>query len=248
MITNSYRKSEPKMTPKNFVEKIDQIDYCLIIFSNEIFNYVLENYKCELVAHLKDCTGGRDVYKFINNGKTIAFYNTYVGSTSTGNLIEETNALLEIKHYVMFGSCGSLDKEKTTNRFIIPHKAYRDEGMSYHYMEPSDYIDVNNYKIVEEIFKKYNIPYIVGSTWTTDAFYRETIEEIKERKCNGDIVVEMEVAGAQAVCDYLKTNLYNFLAAGDVLSDEEYKHDDLHNANHSLDKLDIALKIIDSID
>ena len=33
MITNSYRKSEPKMTPKNFVEKIDQIDYCLIIFS-----------------------------------------------------------------------------------------------------------------------------------------------------------------------------------------------------------------------
>lgn len=33
----------------------------------------------------------------------------------------------------MSGSAGSLDKEKTDNKFVIPTESYRDEGMSYHY-------------------------------------------------------------------------------------------------------------------
>jgi purine-nucleoside phosphorylase len=114
-------------------------------------------------------------------------------------------------------------------------------------MEPSDYVDIKNYKVVEKIFKENNIPYVLGGVWTTDAFYRETAEEIEERRKAGDIAVEMELAGAQAVCNYLGIELFDFLASGDVLSDEEYNHDELHNANHSLDKLEIALKIVENI-
>jgi purine-nucleoside phosphorylase len=235
------------MTPKNFITFVEKIDYCLIIFSHEICQHILDCYNCKAVFHLNDCTGEKTIYKFEYKGKIIAFFNTYVGSAGTGNLIEESFELFNCKHYIMFGSCGSLDKDKTNNKFIIPTKAYRDEGMSYHYMEPSDYVDIKNHKVIEKIFKDNNIPYVLGSVWTTDAFYRETIEEIDERKKAGDIAVEMELAGAQAVCNYLGIELYDFLASGDVLSEEEYNHDELHNANHSLDKLEIALKIVENI-
>ena len=247
MITNSFRKSNPKMTPKNFITPIGKIDYCLIIFSSEIFKYLLDNYRCEEIYHLNDCTGGKSIFKFEYKGKTIAFFNTYIGSAGTGNLIEESCCLINCKNYIMFGSCGSLDNDKTKNKFIIPTRAYRDEGMSYHYMEPSDYVDIKNYKVVEKIFKENDIPYVLGGVWTTDAFYRETVEEIEERRKAGDIAVEMELAGAQAVCNYLGIELFDFLASGDVLSDEEYNHDELHTANHSLDKLEIALKIVENI-
>ena len=247
MITNSFRNSKPKMTPSNFVSLVEKIDYCLIIFSHEIIEYILNNYKCDIVFLLNDCTGGRYIYKFKYNDKVIAFYNTYVGSCGTGNLIEESHAVLGCTNYIMFGSCGSLDKEKTSNNFIIPNKAYRDEGFSYHYVAASDYINIKNYEILKNIFDKYKYPYVIGGTWTTDAFYRETIEEINERKKAGDIVVEMEIAGAEAVCDYLNINLYTFLASGDVLSDEVYNHDGLHNANHDIDKFFIALKIIENL-
>lgn len=147
----------------------------------------------------------------------------------------------------MFGSCGSLDANKTKNRFIIPSSAYRDEGLSYHYMENSDYIEIKNCKQVSLIFEKYKIPYVVGKVWTTDAFLRETKNQVKLRKKEGCIAVEMELAGVQAVADYYNFQLFDFLQAGDVIEDDDYSNERLSNANHDLIKLNIALLIAENI-
>ena len=53
----------------------------------------------------------------------------------------------------------------------------------------------------------------------------------------------MEAAGVQAVCDFYGFELWDFLAAGDVLSENEYRVEGLSAANHSLDKLFIALEV-----
>ena len=71
----------------------------------------------------------------------------------------------------------------------------------------------------------------------------ETREKVRRRKAEGCIAVEMEVAGVQAVCDYHGFELYDFLAAGDVVDQEVYTPDGLHRANHSTDKLDVALAV-----
>ena len=64
--------------------------------------------------------------------------------------------------------------------------------------------------------------------------------EQKEERC---IAVEMEIAGVQSVCDFHNLDLYAFIVTGDILSEEKYEVEGLHNANHSLDKLFIALEI-----
>ena len=53
----------------------------------------------------------------------------------------------------------------------------------------------------------------------------------------------MEVAGVQAVCDFYGYELYDFLSAGDVVAEGDYQVEGLSDANHSLDKVKIALQI-----
>ena len=53
----------------------------------------------------------------------------------------------------------------------------------------------------------------------------------------------MELAGVQAVCNYHGFELYDFLVAGDVVDQPDYTPEGLHEANHSLDKFDIAIEI-----
>lgn len=54
----------------------------------------------------------------------------------------------------------------------------------------------------------------------------------------------MELAGVQAVCDFLGFELYNFLATGDVLAENEYHVEGLSDAIHNMDKFYIGLEII----
>lgn len=53
----------------------------------------------------------------------------------------------------------------------------------------------------------------------------------------------MELAGVQALCDFYGLTLYDFLEAGDVISDSSYDINGLHAANHDLGKLYLALEI-----
>lgn len=50
---------------------------------------------------------------------------------------------------------------------IIPTYAYRDEGTSYHYATPSDYIKIKNASVVSNFMKEQHLPFVEGKTWTT---------------------------------------------------------------------------------
>ena len=49
--------------------------------------------------------------------------------------------------FILFGSAGALDKEKTKGKYVIPTEAYRDEGMSYHYAPPGDGLQEANHDL-----------------------------------------------------------------------------------------------------
>ena len=129
----------------------------------------------------------------------------------------------------------------------VSDNTYRDEGMSYHYASPKDYIQIKNAEVMENIFKALELPYVMGKVWTTDAIYRETRNLVEKRKSEGCIAVEMELAGMQAVCDFYNIELYDFLVTGDIVDQLEYTSEGLHDANHNLDKFYVALKIAEMI-
>ena len=176
-------------------------------------------------------------------GVDIAFYLTGIGSAVASSMCYEASWLTGAKKFIMFGSCGSLDKEKTTGKFILPTESYRGEGCSYYFAKPSDYIRIRNSDRLSSILEKMAVPHVLGRVWTTDSMIRETHGLVAKRKTEGCIAVEMELAGVQAVCDFYNLELYNFLEAGDVLGESGYEVEGLHSANHNFGKLYIALEI-----
>lgn len=245
MITESYdTDTESLFKLEDFGKRPQKsIDKCIVIFSHVIYEYLLENFKHEKIAEFGGCDGAKPIYKFNYDGMDIAFYQSPLGSMGAAQATIEVNWVTGVEKFIMFGSCGNLNKEITARKYVLPTEAYRDEGMSYHYAPATDYITIKNSNKVAEIFEELKIPYIHGRTWTTDAILRETKGNVTKRRNEGCLVVEMEVAGVQAVSDYYGYELYNFLAPGDLVTVDERTLEGLSEANHNIEKLHIALEI-----
>lgn len=244
MITDAFDDSAALFEPKDFYgEQKHLCDKCFIVFSEQIFEYMLETYIHEEVGAIKCCNGITSVYVFEINGMKIAGYLSHIGSAMAGGDVIEVNWITGASKFIMFGSAGSLDSEATNGKFVIPTESYREDGLSYNYAVPADYIEIKNSDVVKRIFDELKLPSIQGRVWTTDALYRETKAKLKARKAEGCIAVEMELAGVESVCDFYGWNVYDFLVTGDVLDQAIYDVSGLANANHNMDKSYIAIEI-----
>lgn len=245
MITESFDNQSPPIISREAIygKGGHVCDTCVITFSKKIFDDAVARYHSPQIAQIRVCNGDIPVHLLEVDGKKIAFYLSGIGSTMAGGFMEEINWIIGVRKFVVFGSAGSLDSMKTKGKYVIPTAAYRDEGMSYHYAPPADYIDISRSAAVASIMDDLKLPYVQGRCWTTDAFYRETQNQYKKRVAEGCIAVEMELAGLQAVCDFYGMELYPFLMTGDILESEDYHIADLQKANHALDNFAVALKI-----
>lgn len=245
MITDLFDPTdEPIISPEAFYGGQGHLcDVCIVLFSKVIFEELLRRYPCTLAAQIGACNGSIPIYTFELEGRTTAFYLSGIGSTLAAGDVIEANWLTGATKFVMFGSAGALDREKTAGHYVVPTAAYRGEGMSYHYAAPADYIGVPGAETVCRVFDALGAPYVTGRVFTTDAIYRETRRQIAARRAEGCIAVEMELAGVQAVCTHHGFALYDFLMTGDMLDAPVYTPDGLGEANHSLSKLDLALEI-----
>lgn len=247
MIINSFdNKSEEIIKPPHF-ENATKCDVCIVTFSNEIEDFVVKEFNPKQVGILKCANGTIPIYIFSYKGKTFGFYKTLIGASSAVVFLEEVVGLLETKKIVVFGSAGSLDKNICNNKVIVPTYAYRDEGTSYHYANAEDYIKIKNSPAVSEFMKNNKIPYVEGKVWTTDAFYRETVNNYNKRKVDGCIAVDMECSAMQAVCDFRNLELYYFLISGDILDSAEWDNRELREANHNIGNFNIALELANKI-
>ena len=223
------------------------VDKCLILFSKVIHDHLLSHYECSEIGGLDACNGRISIWSFSCHGERIAFYLSGIGSAFASGSCYEVHWLTGAAKFVMFGSCGSLDREKTRGRYVVSTECYRGDGSSYYYAPPSDYLPVPNGEKLAALFDEIGVPYVKGRTWTTDSMLRETAGLVQKRRSEGCLAVEMELAGVQAVCSFYGLELYNFLEAGDVLEESAYDTRELSGANHDLRKLSIALEIVKRI-
>jgi uridine phosphorylase len=84
--------------------------------------------------------------------------------------------------------------------FVIIDRSLRDEGTSYHYAAPCEYADADPrlVALATQALKSKGRQVIVGSSWTTDAPFRETAQAIEAARAKGVLAVEMEAAALYA--------------------------------------------------
>ena len=171
-----------------------------------------------MIAETHDVDGIWPVYEVSYRGKRFAFYKARLGAPACVGSFEDVIPM-GAKRIILLGNCGVLDRSIKDCGIIIPTKAIRDEGTSYHYAPAGDYIDVNTKYVADfiSVLDEFGYPYIKGITWTTDAFYRETKAKVDSRKKMGALCVEMECAAMQAMCNFRNVEFFQFLYAGDNL-------------------------------
>ncbi|MBR0145066.1 MAG: phosphorylase, partial [Eubacterium sp.] len=169
------------------------VDKCLILYSKVIRDELLNRYDCSLIGEIPVCNGDIGIHSFMLDGERIAFYLSGTTATLAAETVCDVHWLTGASKFVMFGSCGSLDREKTFGRYIIPTESYRGEACSYYYAEPADYIGIRNADRLSAIFEEIGAPYVRGRVWTTGSMLRETAGLVRRRKDEGCLAVEMEL-------------------------------------------------------
>lgn len=140
-----------------------------------------------------------------------------------------------IKKFINLGTAGGLQENMNVGDIIVCDRAIRDEGTSHHYLPDEKYAYASP-ELTENLcaaIERKGIPFRKGTSWTTDAVYRETIGELQQYRDEGVLTVEMEAAALFAVGIFRAVSVSSVFAISDVLSEEGW-----NQGYHSEEKLD----------
>jgi len=150
-----------------------------------------------------------------------------VGAPMAAGILEAA-ILCGGRHIVACGGAGAVAPGLDLGQIVVPSTAVRDEGTSYHYLEPSREVALDR-AVVDElvgVLVDHGISHQVGKTWTTDGSYHETPTRIARRRQEGCVTVEMETAALAAVARFRGVRFGQYLYAADDVSGETRDHRD----------------------
>lgn len=202
----------------------DQLDTdkLVITFFPEVIETLLDQEEIVLETTIQD-ENPVLLYRFLDEDVLITL--GYVGCPACAGNMDLFHAM-GIRKVMFCGGGGVLDKEIAVGQLLLVDGAIRDEGFSYHYIEPSRYIYTDP-KVTDRIagyLDEHGVSYLRGLTWTTDAIYRETADRIERRKAEGAKMVEMEQAGCIAVAQFRGFDYGALIYGGDDVSQEEWSN------------------------
>ncbi len=142
-------------------------------------------------------------------------------------------------------SSGQIVAAGPTPYFLLIERALRDEGTSYHYLPPDDYVeaDPDLLSLMVGAFEGLSEPVYRGVAWTTDAPFRETKMDIEAAREAGIRAVEMEAAALYAFSAARKKPVLCFAHVTNQMAVEEGDFEK-GKAGGSLDALAVIAKTV----
>ena len=115
-------------------------------------------------------------------------------------LVAEQLAASGARLVISITSAGLITPAATPPYFVLIDRALRDEGTSGHYLLPATWAELPEQVAaqLEDAYDALSEPVHRGSSWTTDAPYRETASTVAAARAAGIECVEMEAAALYA--------------------------------------------------
>lgn len=172
---------------------------CLFAFLGDVVHKYVKIQDAEVAETLITVSYDITIYVLHEDGEDICLVQPPIGAAAAVQVLD-TLVSCGCKKVIAVGSCGVL-ADIAENAFIVPVRALRAEGTSYHYLPAARYIELDKEPIhvIEDTFRNQGLPFVTCTTWSTDGFFRETKDMVKYRLEEGCSVVEMECA-ALAAC------------------------------------------------
>ena len=217
---------------------------CIYAFLEEEIDRYAQEVEADCVGEFVSATKTYPVYVINYKGEKVCLVQAPVGSAPAAQFMDWLIGY-GVEKIISTGTCGVLTNIEE-NAFLVPVRALRDEGASYHYVAPSRYIEmqIEAVSAIEQVLEQLGIPYEEVMTWSTDGFYRETAEKVAYRKEEGCSVVEMECAALAAVAQLRGVVWGQLLFTADSLADLE-NYDSRDWGSEAFDKaLELCLEIV----
>jgi len=191
---------------------------CLFAFLGDVVHEYAEKHGARVAETLITVSSDIKVYVLHEEKEDICLVQSPIGAAASAQVLD-TLVSCGCRKVIEVGSCGVL-ADLPENAFIVLNKALRAEGTSYHYLPASRYIDLDEepVSVIEETFRKYGIPFVKCTTWSTDGFFRETKDMVKYRLEEGCLVVEMECSALAACSRKRGAKFGQFLFTADSLA------------------------------
>ena len=198
---------------------------CVFAFLGEYISEYARKAKAVKVSEFLSMTKRYPIYVLKYKGEEITLCEAPVGSAASAQILDWLIGY-GVREIISAGSCGALEKFPE-GTFLIPRKALRDEGTSYHYASPSRFMEISERarKAIEETVIEHGMRYQEIITWSTDGFFRETKEKVAYRKSEGCSVVEMECSALAAVSAFRGSTFGMIFYTADSLADVD-KYDE----------------------
>lgn len=205
-------------------------------------------HELQQVAEFTSITKKYPIYVVHYKGEDICLCQAPVGAPAAVQILDWLISY-GVKKVISSGSCGVLT-DLPENAFLIPAKALRDEGTSYHYLPPTRYVELDRQVLrsMKATLDGLGLPCAECTTWTTDGFFRETRELVEYRKEEGCSVVDMECAALAACAQFRGVQFGQLLFTADSLANAD-KYDERGWGVESLEKaLILSLELARGLD
>lgn len=211
----------------------------------------IDDYAQAVGAEILDVfhTIGRDtnIYRISHKGEELCLCRAPLGGPAAVQLMDWLIGH-GVRSVITAGSCGAL-APLPENAFLIPERALRDEGTSYHYLPPARFVELSPVavQVIREVLQARGLHAASCTTWTTDGFFRETESMVRHRREEGCLTVEMECASLAACAQFRGALFGQLLYTADSLADAK-NYDERSWGEDSLEPalelcLDIAIKM-----
>ena len=205
---------------------------CVLDFDGELVPIAIKDFGAKICStwpcfHTKLFCIERDGVKMGIIGGTVG--------ASFAVLIAEQLIACGCSHIIGYSSAGAIDDHLSMPCFVVPDRALRDEGTSYHYIPPTRWANAKSElaAVVARHAVVCGLPVHCGSTWTTDAPYRETRSQIQDHRDSGILSVEMEAAALMALAEVRKAEIASLLHVTNAFATTE---NDFHKGSVDINK------------
>ncbi|MCR4335810.1 MAG: hypothetical protein NUV57_04715 [archaeon] len=177
----------------------------LLVGSKRLLKTAISKFKAKRIKEWK----GKNfpLYKFSQGNTTLGLsYYFYGASAAAANLEDLVGAGAENFIFLTLGR--PVNEELKTGSIILPTRAVRDEGTSFHYLKPAKQVIGNTEieKKLKEEMKNESLKSHLGLTWTTDSPYSKA-RKTKEIVESNAISMDNDSSALFAVARYRKVNL-----------------------------------------
>ena len=219
-------KSRPIITPQQHVAYFRQQGFIPDFPIPESVIFCYEGNLLERIANVENVEQvhgiGGEFYLLTETGNRVAVSgNNGIGAPGV-SMVLEILIELGVKRFINVGIAGGLQKTSRVGDVVVCTSAIRDEGVSYHYLKdpsapalPSE----NLTAALRQTLERDGVRYTEGPTWTTDAFFRETVGEIQHYQQEGVITVEMEAAALFAISTLRGVEIASGFVISDLVAD-----------------------------